>query len=109
LEYGWNADRSLMHLLTGRSYGLLVAFTELGLKKILAEKLGKGWKNAVNLYWNGNRAPKRPWKSCSCPCWGHHYCWRRREMTQLEGCRKLGIRVSRIDAGRSDDELGRLR
>jgi hypothetical protein len=30
-------------LLTGRSYGLL-AFTELGLKKILAEKVGKGWK-----------------------------------------------------------------
>jgi hypothetical protein len=39
-----------MNLLTGRSYALLVAFTELGLKKILAEKLGQGWKNAQNLY-----------------------------------------------------------
>jgi hypothetical protein len=33
-------------LLTGRSYGLL-AFTELGLKKILAEKVGKGCNEPV--------------------------------------------------------------
>jgi hypothetical protein len=41
LEYIWNVDRLPIHLPTGRSYGLL-AFTKLGLKRILAEKVGKG-------------------------------------------------------------------
>lgn len=42
-EYIWNVDQLPIHFLTGRSYGLL-AFTKLGLKKIIAEKVGKGWK-----------------------------------------------------------------
>jgi len=41
LEYIWNVDQLPIHLLTGRSYGLL-AFTKLGLKIIIAEKVGKG-------------------------------------------------------------------
>jgi hypothetical protein len=49
LEYIWNVDRLPIHLLTGRSYGLL-AFTKLGLKKNSRRKGGEGLKIAMNLY-----------------------------------------------------------